>query len=324
MKSPIFLQPLYKTRVWGGRSLANVYGRELPGDDSMPVGESWDVVDRPETQSVVIGGQYVGQTLGELWREKREEIFGQNAPDRERFPLLCKILDVQQNLSVQVHPSPEAAKKLGGEQKSEYWYAAKTEADALWYVGLKSGVTQVIFEKHVENGTTPECLNQLSICDGNAMYVPSGLVHALGAGQIIFEIQENSDTTYRIYDWDRSEVIGVKRALHIDEAILSIDFENTFHVGIENTEGQLLDCKQFQVQRFCLPNGEGLKLQPEVFSIIAVVSGDVVCGEASFQAGDYFLIPADAEKGLVSAISNSETTKETVLLQITWPNGESK
>jgi len=316
--SPIVLQPIYQTRVWGGRNLETIYGRDLPGDESFPVGESWDVVDRPEAQSVVCEGEYAGRTLGELWREERKEIFGDDAPDKERFPMLCKILDVQQNLSVQVHPPAGIAEEPGGEPKSEFWYAARAEDGALWYAGLKAGITRDIFEGCVKAGTTPECLHQLSGCEGNGLYVPSGRVHALGAGQIIFEIQENSDTTYRIFDWDRKTAGEVKRELQIEEALQSIDFADTGCVSVTKSDGCLIDGPEFRIQKHCVSTGEQVELPAGAFSVIALVSGGVVCGGHSFKPGDYFLIPANTDESTAIASSMSMSA-DSVLLQVTWP-----
>lgn len=318
MKSPIILQPIYQTRVWGGRNLGTVYGRDLPGDESLLIGESWDVVDRPEAQSVVIGGQYVGRTLGELWRDQRDEVFGSDAPDRERFPILGKILDVRQTLSVQVHPPPGIAEKLGGESKSEFWVASKVEKGALWYAGLKTGIGRETFEKSMRAGTTAECLHQLPVGEGDGLYVPSGTVHALGAGQMVFEIQENSDTTFRVYDWGRVAAGGVGRELHNEEAMQSINFVATECVPVTKNDGCLFAGSEFRVERMVLPPRARRVLSPG-FSVVALVSGAVTCGGQSFGAGDYFLLPANEAGGMVVESSVQAAEEGSSLLRVTWP-----
>lgn len=318
MKSPIILQPIYQARVWGGRDLGTVYGRDLPGDESLLIGESWDVVDRPEAQSVVIGGRYGGRTLGELWRERRDEVFGGDAPDRERFPILCKILDVHQTLSVQVHPPPGIAEKLGGEPKSEFWVASKVANGALWYAGLKAGIGREIFEKSMRADTTAECLHQLAVGEGDGLYVPSGTVHALGAGQMVFEIQENSDTTYRVYDWGREAENGGQRELHREEAMQSINFAYSECVPVTKNEGCLLEGPEFQVEKIVLPPGAA-RVFPPGFSVVALVSGAVACGGQSFGPGDYFLLPANETEGVVVESSGLAPAGGAFLLRVTWP-----
>lgn len=317
MESPIVLQAVYQTRVWGGRSLQTLYGRDLPGDDSVTIGESWDVVDRPEEQSVVIAGPYAGQTLGDLWTERREEVFGSEAPERERFPLLCKILDVNQNLSIQVHPPARVAGELGGEAKSEFWYAAMAKEDALWYAGLKTGITREAFEQSMRAGATPECLHQMSVSEGLGLYVPSGKVHALGAGQMIFEIQENSDTAFRVFDWEREAGGAAGRELHVDAALRSIDFEDweARPVTTGAAGGCLVESPEFRVEKIVLSAGRSRVLSLG-FAVMAVVLGGVICGGHAFKAGDYFLLPANEVAGMGIEPSSPEGAS---LLRVTWP-----
>ncbi|MCF6311107.1 MAG: class I mannose-6-phosphate isomerase [Verrucomicrobiales bacterium] len=318
MKSPIILQPEYQTRVWGGRTLATLYGRELPGDESLAIGESWDVVDRPEAQSLVVGGEYDGLSLGDLWNTRRQEIFGEEAPQAERFPLLCKILDARHPLSIQVHPPQALAEKLGGEAKSEFWYAAQADPEALWYAGLKPEVTREIFEQSVRDGTTPDCVRQMLVGEGDSLWVPSGRVHALGGGQMIFEIQENSDTTYRVFDWKRSDQGGPKRELHIDKALQCIDFDDVGCGKGQIAPGDRVHGPGFQISKIVLSQGQEIKM-PSGFFVMAVVSGEVSCGGASFSAGDYFLLPANEREGFVIRSTVGDSQELSALLCVTWP-----
>ncbi|MGI9243505.1 MAG: type I phosphomannose isomerase catalytic subunit [Verrucomicrobiales bacterium] len=285
---PIRFRPLYMERVWGGRSLENVYGRELPEAD-VPIGESWEMVDRPEAQSLVEGGEFHGKSLHELWTEHRESIFG--GGEGERFPLLVKILDAREKLSVQVHPPEAAASSLGGEPKAEIWYIADAEPEASLYVGLRRGVSKDAFVAGVHEGATAEQVHQIVARAGESIFIPSGRLHAIGAGMLIFEIQQNSDTTYRVFDWNRVGLDGTPRDLHIDESIACIDFDD-IEPEMDSPRGEVLaECREFRVERW------DLGTQPRagadgLFAVIAVIDGKIRCGSDEFEAGDFFLIPA--------------------------------
>ncbi|MFT5413433.1 MAG: mannose-6-phosphate isomerase [Verrucomicrobiales bacterium] len=288
ISKPIRFRPLYMQRVWGGRSLEAVYGRELPATE-VPFGESWELVDRPEAQSVVDGGELDGLSLHDLWSDHRDAIFGRG--EGERFPLLVKVLDAREKLSIQVHPPAGVAEALGGEPKTEMWYIADAEPDAVLYVGLKSGVSKEDFVAGVAAGTTENQVHQVAAKKGESIFIPSGRLHAIGAGLLIYEIQQNSDTTYRVFDWNRVGLDGKPRDLHVDESIACIDFED-IEPGMDSPDGELLaECPEFRVERWEL--NEEREAAPEgQFAIIAVVEGDVNCGNQSFVSGDFFLIPA--------------------------------
>ena len=208
-------------RVWGGRRLETLYGKRLP--HAALIGESWEIVDRPEAQSVVHEGPLRGATLHELWGKHREAIFG-NVPDAPRFPILCKLLDAQENLSLQVHPPAQVAGRLAGEPKTELWYIADAQPGAELYVGLRRGVARAEFQRKITDGTVADCFHRVPVKPGDVMVLPSGRVHAIGAGIVIFEIQENSDTTYRVFDWNRPGLDGKPRELHVEQSLECIDF----------------------------------------------------------------------------------------------------
>ncbi|MEM7014258.1 MAG: type I phosphomannose isomerase catalytic subunit, partial [Verrucomicrobiota bacterium] len=197
---PIQFVPIYQKRAWGGRNLEDWFNRQLP--DDAPYGESWELVDRPETQSVVANGDFAGLTLGELWTHRRRDIFGTGAIG-DRFPLLFKILDAKENLSIQVHPPEDVAKELGGEPKTEVWFVAHAEPGAKLYIGVKNGVDRALFEQSINDGTTSEAIHELTPEKDDSILIESGRLHSIGAGLLIFEIQQNSDTTYRVFDWNR-------------------------------------------------------------------------------------------------------------------------
>jgi mannose-6-phosphate isomerase len=221
---PLRFSPIYKERIWGDRSLARLYRRELPG--TLPIGESWEITDRPEGVSTVLEGPLAGKTLSELLSWDRSGLLGEAADRNGRFPLLVKILAAHENLSVQVHPPARIATELGGESKTEMWYFTATEPGARIFAGLRPGITRARFEEALHAGTVGDCLHATPVHAGDTLFLPSGRIHALGAGVVLFEIQENSDTTYRVFDWNRLGLDGKPRSLHVRESLASIDFND--------------------------------------------------------------------------------------------------
>src|SRR6266404_6184934 len=224
MLYPLTFQPLLKQRVWGGRKLEQLYQKPLP--PGVPIGESWEISDRPDDASVITNGPLAGKDLHWLVEHHREELLGSTKLQHGRFPLLVKILDAEQKLSLQVHPPADKAARLGGEPKTEMWYIADAAPGAELYVGLKRGVTRDQFAEKVRSGTVADCFHRIGVKSGDAMFLPSGRVHAIGAGLVIFEIQQNSDTTYRVFDWNRVGLDGKPRELHIPQSLASIDFND--------------------------------------------------------------------------------------------------
>lgn len=276
-------------RVWGGRRLESLYGKRLPS--AALIGESWEIVDRPEVQSVVHEGPFRGRTLHQLWCKDREAIFG-NVPDTPRFPILAKLLDAQENLSLQVHPPPALAKKLGGESKSELWYFADAAPKARLYAGVKEGCTRAVFAAALERGEVEDQLHSLDVAVGDAIFLPSGRLHALGAGSVLVEIQENSDTTYRVYDWNRVKKGRARRAMHITEAMQCIDF-NDRNPGLLQPDGEsLVRHERFEIDKWLL-QGEREIAEPGIFSIVVCLTGTVACAGREFKPGDFFLVPAE-------------------------------
>src|SRR5579859_6328112 len=222
-------KPIFKERVWGGRKLEQLYKKELPA--GAVIGESWEISDRPGDASVVANGPLAGKDLRWLMEHHAAELLGAAAAKTDRFPLLVKILDAAEKLSLQVHPPASVAAALGGEPKTEMWYVAEADPGADIFVGLKSGVTRSEFEQKIKDGTVADCFHRIEVGKGDVMFLPSGRVHALGAGSVIFEIQQNSDTTYRVFDWNRVGLDGKPRELHVEKSLASIDF-NDFEPGL--------------------------------------------------------------------------------------------
>jgi mannose-6-phosphate isomerase len=291
----IQLQPIYQTRVWGGRELATLFGRELPAD-GQPYGEAWEVVDRPEAQSKVQGGEFAGWSLHELWTRRKMEVFGAQAPDSERFPLLLKILDAREDLSIQVHPPAEIAASLNGEPKTEMWFIAEADAGASLAVGVQPGMTRERFAEALREGTVAEAVHRLPVVSGDYIFIPSGRLHAIGGGLVIFEIQQNSDTTYRVFDWNRVGLDGQPRQLHVEESLRCIDYTDTNPAVSHGQDGDLVSCVYFRTSQHTLAAGQELALGGAgEFRLLAVVSGCGMVGKVALQAGDHALVPADSE-----------------------------
>src|SRR2546427_2716808 len=224
MLYPLTFHPLLKERVWGGRKLAEIYHKPLP--PGVPIGESWEISDRPGDVSIIANGPLAGKDLHWLVENHATELLGAAQTQQGRFPLLIKILDAEEKLSLQVHPPPAKAAELGGEPKTEMWYIADAAPGAELYVGLRRGMTRAEFERKIQAGTVAECFHRIPVKAGDVMFLPSGRVHAIGAGLVIFEIQQNSDTTYRVFDWNRRGVDRKPRQLHIPESLASINFQD--------------------------------------------------------------------------------------------------
>ncbi|MEM8954194.1 MAG: type I phosphomannose isomerase catalytic subunit [Verrucomicrobiota bacterium] len=296
MKGPIVFKPIYQKRVWGGRTLGERFGRELPLAEE-PYGESWEISDREGAASEVSWPvEMSGKTLADLWGDPwmRERIFGEvYASMGGSFPLLLKILDARDRLSLQVHPPASVAGELGGEPKTEMWFVAAADEGAQLYVGLKAGVSREDFERGIATGTTEEQVHRISVSAGQFIFIPSGRLHAIGAGLLIYEIQENSDTTYRVFDWNRVGLEGEPRALHVEASLKCIDFGDVEPEMSRRTGEVLVSCEQFLVEEWGLGVGERKgAVRAGCFGIITVIEGVVLCGGEEFREGDFFLIPA--------------------------------
>lgn len=294
---PLVFGPIYQTRVWGGRSLETALGRNLPDPDS-PYGESWEVSARPGDESRVVSGpeDLVGKTLGELWTTEdtvlREAIFGTGASGSGSFPLLFKILDAQERLSLQVHPPDSVADELGGEPKTEMWVVALAEPGAELIVGVREGVTREAFAAALEDGSAESLVHKIPVQQGDFIFIPSGRLHAIGAGLLIYEIQQDSDTTYRVFDWNRVGLDGKPRDLHVEESLRCIDFDDVAPSLGEATGNCLVNCEHFRVDRV---HNTVVSLPETKPCLVTVISGPVHLGEfgRSFREGDFFLVPAN-------------------------------
>jgi mannose-6-phosphate isomerase len=290
--APIVFEPLFMERIWGGRRLESSYGKRLP--IGVRIGESWELVDRADYQSVVHDGPLRGRVLNDLWLKNRTEIFGEGLEDTPRFPLLFKLLDCQDRLSVQVHPPAEAAARFGGETKTEMWYLLDALLDSDIYAGLRQGVTREQFDEALRAGHVADLIHRIPSRTGDAYFMPSGRIHAIGAGNVIFEVQQNSDTTYRVFDWNRLGLDGKPRELHICESLASIDFTDAEPTPVQPQGETVVRCEYFTVERWEI-DGERQSGTSSRFAVFAVESGTIECGGHTFTVGGFFLVPAGAD-----------------------------
>lgn len=303
MLYPLTFHPIFKERVWGGRRLVELYGKALP--PGQHVGESWEISDRPGDVSVIANGPFAGKGLRWLMDVHGREVLGEAHALNGRFPLLIKILDAQETLSLQVHPPPEKAAQLGGEPKTELWHITAAVPGAELFVGLKRGVSRGEFERRIRDGSVAECFHRIQVSAGDTMFLPSGRVHALGAGLVLFEVQQNSDTTYRVFDWNRVGLDGKPRELHVVQSLASIDFTDfepalaagqTHQAGESQTESLVQD-PLFQVEAVSL-KATARKFWPTPRCLIF----GVISGKMTLRAGDHLLALNPGQFGLVPAV----------------------
>jgi mannose-6-phosphate isomerase len=306
MLYPLTFEPRLKERLWGGHALADLYGKPLP--PGVPVGESWELSDRPGDASVIANGPFAGRDVRWLMEHHGAGVLGTASAPGGRFPLLVKILDAREILSVQVHPPAALAGRLGGEPKTEMWYVTHAVPGATLSAGLKAGVTREEFQRRLGDGTVADCVHQGPVQPGDTMFLPSGRIHALGAGMVIFEIQQNSDTTYRVFDWNRVGPDGRPRELHVEPALASIDFTD-FEPGLVAAEWQvmgtvharwLVDHPLFTVTEQRTLEGARLDWSGDRPAVLGVTAGvlelDHPAGDMQIELrpGQFALLPAAA------------------------------
>ena len=311
-RGPLTFRPIPIKRIWGGSKL-NSYGKKL--SSGIAIGELWEVVDREDAQSIVHYGPLQGYTLNVLWQNHREEIFGSHLMNfsSPRFPILCKLLDVQECLSIQVHPPEWVAKALNVASKSEVWYFLDTVPGARIYAGLKNGTSKRFFEALLAIGRVEEALHKLPVEVGSSLFVPSGRLHAIGEGNIVVEIQQNSDTTFRLYDWNRLGFNGHPRQLHIQESLASIDFSDFEPCLQPSGQRSIARCPFFQVD--FLEIAQLIQANHEAkFSIYVVTRGKIACGERKFTIGQFFFVPAQDFKMPIRPLERT-----SCVLKITLP-----
>lgn len=332
---PLLLEPIYKEKVWGGRTLETL-GRTLPGEKGTRVGESWEVADLDSTSpsggggdaahSRIRNGPWIKRTLDEVLADFGRPIMGSRPLAEDgRFPLLLKYLDARENLSVQVHPSSAyVADHPEARAKSEAWYIVAAEPGAVIYTGLKAEVVQGDIEAAIRSGTVEELLAAVPAVPGDCHYLPSGRCHALGAGVLVAEVGTPSDTTFRVYDWGRGD-----RELHVDQALACMDFTtpdaSRWEPGTEEVRGATtirnkVACEHFLIDEWTVPAGAESTLETGEVSVLMVIAGEGALGwgdetrhSLAVGPGSTVLVPAALTAGSISA------TNSVTLLRVTIP-----
>jgi mannose-6-phosphate isomerase len=304
---PLKFTPLIKSAPWGGRKLDSLFHKRLP--DSLPCGESWEIVDLPDDQSVVTVGPLASRSLASLVETHREALLGEAPLLMGRFPVLFKLLDAQQTLSVQVHPDEDASRRLGdgARPKTEAWYILQADPGAKLYLGLNDGVNRADLVKALEDGTVGDLLMQVDVKPGDFIYLPSGSLHAIGAGIVLAEIQQASDTTYRVFDWNRLGLDGKPRQLHVTQALDSINFElNGKPPHAPPPSGRPgIHCRAFTFERIGLAANAQVPLDAARARILCCIEGSGSVSNTgaeplSLAVGETCLVPACRAESLTS------------------------
>lgn len=300
MFTPLKMQPCYKEYLWGGRQLKTEYGKT---DAPEIAAESWELASHPDGASVVAGGEYTGRTIADLGQMDKDAFWGSSCKT-DKFPLMVKLIDAAKDLSIQVHPSDETA--LPGEQgKAEMWYIVDCEPQAFLYFGFSKQITKEEFLDRAQDGTICQVLNRVPVHKGDVFYILPGTIHAIGAGIVIAEIQQNSNTTFRIYDFQRRDADGNLRPLHLNRAADVISYvpivpqncrANSCVVFPGFSVTEMFCCDYFQAHRIDVMEEITLRCDRRSFHHLLCVegSGAICTGEASwlFARGDSYFLPA--------------------------------
>lgn len=305
IRIPLAFAPVYKDYLWGGARIASAYRRS---GTPQVCAESWEISAHPDGASVVSGGPFAGRDLAGLAAAAGAALTGTRAPDPRRFPLLFKLIDARDRLSVQVHPNNENAVRTGGEPKTEMWVVLDRTPGASLYAGLAEGVTPATLRAALLDGTAAAQLVRLPVEPGQALFIPGGLVHAIGAGCLIYEVQQNSNTTYRLFDWGRTGTDGKPRQLHIEESFKTIDWSlpapqmtTPAPCAAENGNrwADVVSCGFFTLRQLDLAAPCRIAVDGTTFHALFVTAGQatVAAGGESIvlNAGSSALIPADAQ-----------------------------
>ena len=326
---PLRFDPIFRSYIWGGERLASQLGKKPPASGIWA--ESWEIVDHREGESCVSEGPFQGWTIRQLIESFPIEITGYDTP-RDRFPLLLKYLDCQRVLSVQVHPDDEYGSKMDTPDrgKTEAWYVIDAEPGAVLYAGLNEGIDRPTLVKAIEEGRTEECLHVLYPKAGDCVFIPAGTVHALGAGLLVAEIQQASDCTFRLFDWNRVDKDGKPRALHVEQAVEVIDYVRgpvSFAKSWEESDSStaskystlwrsLVECDKFQLSE--AKSTSPLPLPSNRVSILTIPKGSATlrCGDTSLelQHAETVLVPAACKDSIL------QLGPDSIALLSTLPN----
>ncbi len=312
----IKFEPILKDKIWGGEKLATLLNKQSTRND---IGESWEISDVEGDTSIVVNGELKGKDLKQLITEFKADLVGEKNYNHfgEKFPLLIKFIDAKEALSIQLHPHDDLAKKRHNSfGKTEMWYVMQADKKSNLIVGFQKEVTSKEYLHHLENKNLLDILNVDEVENGDVYFIPTGRVHAIGAGVLLAEIQQTSDITYRIYDWDRPNPDGTFRDLHTEEAIDAIDYSaqdsyKTNYSKEQNTSSEIVSCPYFTTN--VLPiNGEVFinHEEKDSFVIYMCVAGNVEFKYEnqieSVQMGETILIPNCIKNIVISSDKESE------------------
>jgi mannose-6-phosphate isomerase len=306
---PLTFGPVLKRYIWGGRRLGALLGKPIgKGDD---YAESWEIADHAQGQSIIVGGPLAGTTLRELVITRGRELFGKHKP-QSRFPLIFKFLDCHKDLSVQVHPTDSVAAQLNPPDlgKTEAWVVLDSAPGSRIYAGLRRGCDLAAFSLAIRYGRAAECLYSFEPKTGDCIFIPAGTVHALGAGLLVAEIQQASDTTYRLYDWGRVGPDGMTRQLHIEQGLAATNFA-AVEVGpiapqitSDPARERLVCCDKFVLDRWTLSEKTVRIGGDNRFHVVTVISGQVRLADGSnlvLPRGQTVLLPASVSDVAIEA-----------------------
>jgi len=296
-EAPIRFETQFKEKIWGGSKIRDVLSKDF---SPLPnCGETWELSGVAHNVSIVKNGLYKGRSLNDLINEFGGDLLGKDIYEKygNSFPLLIKFIDAQDDLSIQVHPNDEAAAKFNSFGKTEMWYVIDAEPNARLVSGLKENVTLESYNTAVRNNDLGDILNWVSVYEGDVFFIPAGKVHSIGKGILLAEIQQSSDLTFRIFDFDRVESDGSKRELHNDQAIQVINFTSpedpkTSYIDRLNDPVKLVSCDFFTTSKLVLDEEVHYNLDHESFTILICLDGDLLLNGERFLKGEVVLIPA--------------------------------
>lgn len=297
---PLQFNPILKERIWGGTKLKTEFDKPITSETT---GESWELSTVKGDVSIVANGAFIGQSLNEIVEKYPNEILGTKVHEKfgKQFPLLFKFLDAREDLSIQVHPNDELAKKRHNSfGKTEMWYVMHAEPGARLILGFNQKSSPAEFMKNLDQKTLPSILNQVPVKKGDVFLLETGTIHAIGAGIVVAEIQQTSDITYRVYDWDRVDANGKSRELHLDLAIDAINYDVTHsqkhYARAINTSNPMVDCPYFTTDFLPLDGVVKINKAGDTFTVYMCVEGsfalETPTGKFNYKTGDTVLIPA--------------------------------
>lgn len=318
---PLLFTPLLKSKLWGGRRLSTMFGSD--DQDKELVGEAWLMSNYENSETVIRGGAFAGQTLSSLIKVYGKRLMGQSLYERfgNRFPLLIKLIDTYRDLSVQVHPTDAVAHALNlPSGKTEMWYILDAKPNASIIMGFNEKVTPNNLEKHIVDGTLCRYLNSHSVTSGDCFFIPAGLIHSIGPGILLLEIQQSSDATFRVYDFNRRDASGKLRDLHIPQAQKALDFSlhdssSTPYEKVDNAPVLLQQTSFFTTRLYRITDNYALDLSADRFVALIAIEGEGVLKSGSWQhtlkVGDAVLIPAELYDAVVAPSGDAFRFVET-------------